>query len=157
MIAFRHIKNLVKKSLYCSISTVQKDGVPHCSPVGSVFLEDENRGYYLEMFTGAVQRAQSNNSHGCILVVNTSLLFWIKSLFKGYFPTPPAVRLLVKFGEKRPVSEVEEQRFRKRVRPLRMLKGHRLLWSRAEHAREFSIQKVIPVSLGKMTSVSYND
>lgn len=155
MIAFKHIKTLVKSSLYCSVSTIQ-DNIPHCSPIGSVYLESNQQGYYLEMFSTAVKKAHSTNPIGCILVVNTSLLFWLKSLFKGRFPTPPAVRLLVKFGNRRAASDIEQARFRKKVNIFKRLKGHKILWSRPSHIREFSVLKVIPVSLGKVTQEDYS-
>lgn len=156
MIAFRHIKNLVKKSLYCSIATVQ-EGIPHCSPIGSVFLNDDQQGYYLEMFTTAVQKSKEANPLGCILVVNTSILFWLKSLFNGKFATPPAVRLRVKFGERRAATDSEQENFRKRVNIFKRLKGHKIMWSKPSHVREFSIQAIVPVSLGKMTRNDYSD
>jgi len=156
MIAFKHIKHLVKKSFYCSIATVH-NGVPHCSPVGSVYLENDKQGYYLEMFTTAVQKSKATNPMGCILVVNTSVLFWLTSLFTGKFATPPAVRLLVEFGERRPTSENEKERFNKRVNIFKRLKGHGILWGRPAHVRTFLIQEIIPVSLGKMTQVDYGE
>lgn len=155
MIAFRHIKKLVRNSLYCSVATVQND-VPHCSPIGSVYLLNEHQGYYLEMFTQSVRKAQKNNSKGCILVVNTSLIFWLKSLFRGNFVTPPAVRLVVQFGEKRASTEEEQDKFRSKVSLFKRLKGHKIMWSKPSHVREFSVEKIIPVSLGKMTAVDYS-
>ncbi len=155
MIAFRHIKSLVKNSFYCSIATIQND-TPHCSPVGSVYLENEHQGYYLEMFTTAVRKANEPNPKGSILVVNTSMLFWLKSLFRGSFATPPAVRMLVEFGERRAATEAEQNRFRKRVNLFKRLKGHKIMWSKPSHVRVFSVQAVIPVSLGKMTNMDYS-
>lgn len=155
MIAFKHIKTLVKSSLYCSISTIQ-DNIPHCSPIGSVYLEDIQHGYYLEMFSTAVRKSQTSSPKGCILVVNTSLIFWLKSLIKGRFSTPPAVRLLVEFGHRREANSVEQTRFRKKTNLFKRLKGHKILWSKPSHVREFSVLKIIPVSLGKMTQVDYS-
>jgi hypothetical protein len=155
MIAFKHIKNLVKNSLYCSISTIQ-DNLPHCSPIGSVYLETTQQGYYLEMFSTAVKKAQSTNPYGCILIVNTSLVFWFKSLITGRFSTPPAVRLLVEFGDRRAANDLEQSRFRKKVNIFKRFKGHKVLWSNPSHIREFSVLKIISVSLGKMTQVDYN-
>jgi hypothetical protein len=114
------------------------------------------QGYYLEMFTQSAKKAQLGNSMGCILVVNTSLLFWLKSLFKGYFESPPAVRLIIKFGEKRESTQTEQDNFRRRVKLFRRLKGYKIMWSKPSHVREFSVEKVIPVSLGKMTAVDYS-
>ena len=156
MIAFKHIKNLVKSSLYCSISTIQGD-TPHCSPIGSVHLENTQQGYYLEMFSTAVRKSQKTSPKGCILVVNTSLLFWLKSLINGRFSTPPAVRLVVEFGDRRAANAIEQDRFRKKTNIFKRFKGHKILWSNPSHVREFSVLKIIPVSLGKMTQVDYSE
>ena len=146
---FKIIKDLVKNSLYCSISTITKDGLPHSSPIGSVYIENEDQGYFIEMFTKGF--VNQSGSKACILAVNTSLLFWLKSLIFGQFKTPPGVRLLVTLGDRREISDIERNRFRKRVRPFKKLKGHKLMWSSANYVRPFSIDKVIPVSIGKMT------
>ncbi|MDU0353263.1 hypothetical protein RS130_04360 [Paraglaciecola aquimarina] len=155
MIALKHIKNLVKNSLYCSIATSQNN-IPHCSPIGSVYIENIKQGYYFEMFSGAVAKCDDPQPLGCVLVVNTSLLFWLKSLIRGHFKTPPAVRLLVRFGEKRVATEIELTRFRKRVDIFKRLKGHKIMWSRPSHVREFEIQKILPITLGNMTKVDYS-
>lgn len=155
MIAFKHIKNLVKNSLYCSIATSQNN-VPHCSPIGSVYLENINQGYYFEMFSTAVAKKEETQPLGCLLVVNTSLLFWLKSLISGRFNTPPAVRLLVRFSDKRIATEIEQARFKKRVNIFKRLKGHKIMWSKPSHVREFEIQKILPITLGKMTKVDYS-
>ncbi|OIQ20676.1 MAG: hypothetical protein BM556_01690 [Bacteriovorax sp. MedPE-SWde] len=146
---FKFIKDLIKNSLYCSISTITKDGLPHSSPIGSVYVENEKQGYFIEMFTKGFVNQSGNKA--CILAVNTSLLFWLKSLIFGQFKTPPGVRLLVTLGDRREISDIERNRFHKRVRPFRKLKGHKLMWSNANYVRPFSIDKVIPVSIGKMT------
>lgn len=145
-----HIKNLIKNNLYCSVSTVSKEGFPHVSPIGSVYLQDQHQGYFIEMFSKSCQNHAGNKA--CIMAVNTSITFWIKSLFKGRFATPPAVRLLVTLEEKRAITPQEMARFHRRVRFFRKLKGYQLMWSSARFVRPFTVDKVIPVKIGKMTA-----
>ncbi|OUR96290.1 hypothetical protein A9Q84_07995 [Halobacteriovorax marinus] len=146
---FRNIKDLIKNSMYCSISTITKDGLPHSSPIGSVFLENEEGGYFIEMFTKSM--IDKSKEKACIMAVNTSLFFWLISLIKGRFNTHPATRLLVTLGEKRKITEIERAHFQKKVKPFKWLKGYKHMWSTANYVRTFTVDKVIPVSIGKMT------
>lgn len=146
---FRHIKNLIKNSLYCSLSVVTKQGYPHSSPIGSVYLEDEHKGYFIELFSKSCSDQAGNKA--CIMAVNTSMWFWLKSLFRGRFATPPATRLLVTIGERKKISAEEMSRFQRKVKPFRRLKGYQLMWASASYIRPFTVDKVIPVSIGKMT------
>ena len=146
---FRHIKNLVKNSLYCSVSVVSKQGHPHSSPIGSVYLQNEQQGYFIEMFSKSCATQVGNKA--CIMAVNTSIMYWLKSLFYGRFASPPATRLLVTLSERRKISEQEMAQFQRKVRPFRRLKGYKHMWSSASFVRPFTIDQVIPVSIGKMT------
>ncbi|PCJ15653.1 MAG: hypothetical protein COB02_17860 [Candidatus Cloacimonadota bacterium] len=148
----KQIKNLIKKSLFCSISTITKDGHPHSSPIGSVFLIDENRGYFIEMFTKSCSHRHPIQNKACIMVINTSPWFWLKSLFLGKFTTIPGVRLLVDLKEKRAGTDQEKQRFLKKVKIFSLLKGHKILWSSMGPIREFTVDKIIPLNMGKMTN-----
>ena len=146
---FRQIKNLIKSSFYCSLSIISKEGHPHTSPIGSVYLQNEENGYFIEMFTKSYGDQAGNKA--CIMAVNTSLIFWLKSLFSGKFATPPATRLLVTINERRKISEKERAHFQKKVKPFRKLKGYKHMWSSGQYVRTFTVDKVIPVSIGKMT------
>jgi len=146
---FKVVKDLVKNSLYCSISTISTEGHPHSSPIGSVFVEDETQGYFIEMFTKSFINQEGNKA--CILAVNTSLLFWLKSLIRGGFKTAPATRLFVTLGEKRKITDIERERFHKRVKPFKLLKGYKLMWANAHYVRPFTIDHIRPISIGKMT------
>jgi hypothetical protein len=143
------IKSLIKNAFYCSISTITSDGNPHISPIGSVYLENEHGGYFIELFTKSM--ADKSGAKACIMAVNTSPLFWIKSLIKGKFISPPAIRLLVTLGDQRKITNIEMERFQKKVKMFKWTKGHKLMWSKASYVRPFKVEKVIPVSIGKMT------
>lgn len=146
---FNQIKSLIKNSFYCSLSVISKEGYPHISPIGSVYLKNEESGYFIEMFTKSFGDQVDNKA--CIMAVNTSLLFWLKSLFLGRFATPPATRLLVTIKERRKITVKEMAHFRKRVKLFQRLKGYKHMWSSARYVRTFTVDKVIPVSIGKMT------
>src|SRR5690554_5767249 len=41
-------------TLYCSIATVNPDGTPHITPVGTVFLGEDQRGYFFDHYAQAL-------------------------------------------------------------------------------------------------------
>lgn len=149
MFEFKEVRDLVKNSFYCSISTIKEDGTPHISPIGSVFLTSEKEGYFIELFTTSFNGKETKKA--CILTVNTSLFFWIRSLFKGEFKTAPAARIYITIEDRRKISNIEMARFQKRVRFFKGLKGHTKMWSKANYIRPFKIDEIKPVSIGSMT------
>jgi hypothetical protein len=92
-----------------------------------------------------------HNNAICILAVNSSKLFWFKSLFKAHFDTYPAYRLYGEIGERREATEPEIRALKKRLKIIRRLKGHRYLWGNMKEVRELSFHKGEKINIGKMT------
>lgn len=149
---FKETQDLVVNSFYCSVSTVNREGIPHISPIGSVYLVNENEGYFIEMFTTSFRDKVGETA--CIMAVNTSLIYWLFSLIRGKFKTPPATRLSVTIGDRRKITEIERARFQKRVRPFKGLRGYTKMWSKTSFVRTFTIDQIKPVSIGAMTKNS---
>ncbi|MBD1581993.1 pyridoxamine 5'-phosphate oxidase family protein [Pseudoalteromonas sp. S16_S37] len=150
-------KATLQSSLHFSIASVDKHGLPHITPIGSLMLghlaEGQGHGCYFEMFTKNMSSNIDHNSTVCILAVNSSKWFWLQSLIKGRFYAPPAVRLLAQVGPLRKASDAEIQRWQKRVKPLSFSKGHRLMWRSMSHVRDVTVTEIKPVKIGKMTQV----
>ncbi len=85
------------------------------------------------------------------MAVDSGKRFWLASLTRGRFTAPPALRLTGTAGPRRPATPSEQQRWLRRVRPVRRLNGHRLLWGDLTHVRDLSFDTALPVRLGKMT------
>ena len=83
-------------SLHFSLASVNADGSPHVTPIGSVLLGEPGRGLYFEVFTRELPRNVHRDSRMCILAVNSSWGLWLRALWAGRFPHPPAVRLIVR-------------------------------------------------------------
>lgn len=77
--------------------------------------------------------------------------FWLKSLLRGKFQEPPALRLYGIVGIRRPASIQEIRRWQYRIGPLRILKGYKLLWKNLTHGREIQFHKFETVKMGQMT------
>ena len=87
--------------------------------------------------------------------VNVSKWYWLKSLFKGGFMTPPAIRLLVKLGDLREETNNEASVFKRKVSPFKWSKGYDLMWKEMSLIREFEILEYKPVFIGKMTKEQF--
>ena len=150
------IKPMFARAMYSSIATVNENGNPHVSPIGSVFLIDKSKGYYLERFTKSIPHNLKGNNIATIMSVNDGKWFWLKSLIKGGFSQPPAIRLVVKLGQLRKQTNNESESFIKRVSIFKLTKGYELLWKDMSHVREFEIIDYKPVFLAKMTRKQFN-
>lgn len=69
-------------SIYCSIATVNPDSTPHITPVGTVFLRDDQTGYFFDHYAEALGKNIDQNPDVCVMAVNAGRLFWFKSLLK---------------------------------------------------------------------------
>lgn len=150
------IKPLFAKAMFTSVATVTEDGMPHVSPIGSVFLLNKDKGFYFEKFTKNIPKNNQNTPYATLMSVNVSKWFWLKSLLKGQFKTPPAIRLLVKLGELREESNQEASAFKRRVNIFKRTKGYDLMWKDMSLIREFEIVEYKPVYIGHMTKAQFD-
>ncbi|MCB1582922.1 MAG: pyridoxamine 5'-phosphate oxidase family protein [Xanthomonadales bacterium] len=150
------IKPLFSQAVFCSVATVDPEGKPHVSPIGSVVLIDMNRGWFFQKFTKNIPKNTERCEYATIMAVNDGKWFWLKSILKGRFKKPPAMRLLVKLGALRPANEAESQKFKRRVGLFKRTKGYQLMWSEMSEVREFEILEYKPVYIGKMTAQQFS-
>jgi hypothetical protein len=150
------IKPLFAKAMFTSVATVTEDGMPHVSPIGSVFLLNKDKGFYFEKFTKNISKNSQHTPYATLMSVNVSKWFWLKSLFKGQFKTPPAIRLLVKLGGLREGSDKEDITFKRKVSLFKRTKGYDLMWKDMSMIREFEIVDYKPVVIGKMTKEQFD-
>ncbi len=150
-------RNAFRSSFHFSIATVNEDGSPHVTPIGSLILQDDRTGFYFEEYTTNLTRNLARDKRVCVMAVNSSKWALIKSFFLGKFITPPGVRLMGTAGERREATPAEQALFRKRVRKYRMFKGHDLLWSRLRHVREIRFDAFEPIRVGVLTRHMWKD
>ena len=130
--------NIVKKifkqsfssSFHFSIATIDENGKPYVTPIGSLILGKPGHAIYFEEFTNQLQKNLKTNKHLSILAVNSSKWFWLKSLLKGHFSEYPALRLQGEAGKLREATEVEVKLWRKRVKTVSFTKGHKVMWEK---------------------------
>jgi len=133
-------------TIYCSIATVNPDGVPHITPVGTVFLRNDQTGYFFDHYAESLGKNIDLNPNVCIMAVNSGRLYWLRSLIKGRFVSPPGVRLYGKASAIRPASAEEIEKIESRVKPIQFLKGARTLWSGFTHVRDIEFTSYKPIT-----------
>jgi len=151
--------NIVKKifkqsfssSFHYAIATVDANGNPHVTPVGSLILGEPGHAIYFEEFTHQLQKNLETNKYLSILAVNSSKWFWLKSLIRGQFSEPPALRLQGEAGIRREATELEVQLWHKRVKSVSFTKGHTIMWKHMGMVREIKFSNIVPVHIGSMT------
>jgi hypothetical protein len=134
-----------------SIASVDVENNPTVTPIGSLFLNNNQTGFYFEKFPSKLSKHAEQNKNICVLGVNSNRWFWTKSLFKVKFKEYPAVKLYGVLGKRRKATEEETNRLAKRMRLTNKLKGHTYLWSDMENIRELIFTKAEKINLGKMT------
>ncbi|CAL2076144.1 Pyridoxamine 5'-phosphate oxidase family protein [Tenacibaculum sp. 190524A02b] len=146
-----HFKKSRNENMFVSIASVNANNEPTVTPIGSLFLNDNQTGFYFEKFAAKLKSNCQTNKKICILAVNNNKWFWIKSLFTGEFSSYPGIKLYGELGEKRKALPKEEQAMQRRVRTAKMLKGHDYLWKEMCQIREIKFTKAEKINLGRMT------
>ncbi|UGT42576.1 pyridoxamine 5'-phosphate oxidase family protein [Nocardia yamanashiensis] len=135
-----------------AIASVDSRGRPHVTPVGTFFLRDDLTGFYFEQYTSTLAQHLNANPQVCVMAVDRSSWFWLRSLLEGRFSAPPGVRLYGTAGARRLATAAELELVAKTVKPARWLKGGRLLWSDFSHVRDISFTEFRPVRYPVMMS-----
>ncbi|GAC1377352.1 MAG: hypothetical protein NVS3B3_18380 [Aquirhabdus sp.] len=148
------IKSVVERgqasSIHCAIASVDSEGIPNVTPVGTVFLRDNQTGFYFDQYTNSLAKNLETNPNICLMTVNTRSSFWLKSFVIGRFISPPGVRLYGTVSALRPATQEELAKIGKRIKLTRWMKGSKLLWSDFTHVRDIHFTSFRPVTYPEM-------
>lgn len=126
----KHFNKSFKSNFHVSIASVDSDNNPTVTPIGSLFLNDNQSGFYFEKYPSKLPIHAKMNPNICALGVNSSTIFWLKSLFKGKFSNYPAIKLYGHLGQRRKATESETNRLNRRMKRTKGLKGNSYLWEK---------------------------
>ena len=146
-----HFNKSFRTNFHVSIASVDKDNNPTVTPIGSLFLTNNRTGFYFEKYPTKLPINGQNNPNICILAVNSSIWFWVKSLFKGKFNKYPAIKLYGQLGEKRKATDIEIKRLNNRMKSTKRFQGNMYLWGKMEDVRDISFTHAEKINLGEMT------
>jgi hypothetical protein len=141
-------------TLHCAIASINADGSPHVTPIGSVALGRPGEAYYLDVFNVSLGRNLDRDPRCEVMAVDSHLSTWLGALLGGRFTSPQGVRLIGTAGPARPATDAEVERFRRAVRPALLTRGGRALWGRSDRyrARDLAFHAVVPVRVPRMTA-----
>ncbi len=146
-----HFNKSFRSNFHVSIASVTSDNIPTVTPVGSLFLNNDQTGFYFEKYPTKLPMYSKINKKICVLAVNSNRWFWINSLFKGRFSSYPGIKLYGKLGEKRKATEIDIKRLNRRMKMTKGMKGHKYLWGSMTIVREITFTKAEQINLGEMT------
>ena len=146
-----HFNRSFRTNFHVSIASVDIDGNPTVTPIGSLFLNDNQTGFYFEKYPQNLPIHAEYNNRVCVLAVNSGKVFWLNSLFLGKFSRHPGIKLYGDLGKRREASEKEIQRLNRRMKATKGLKGNAYLWDDMMHVREVVFSTAEKINLGKMT------
>jgi hypothetical protein len=126
-------------SFHFAVASLGEDGAPHVTPIGSVVLGPPGQGLWIEEYASGLSRRLERDPRVCVMALNAGRWNLLKALWRGEVREPFGVRLHGTVGARRDATERELARFRRRVHPLRFLRGHDLLWGK--HLR--SVREVV--------------
>lgn len=136
----RNFRHGFATNLHVSVATVDAAGQPQVTPIGSFFLNrDGFSGFYFEIFTRSLPQNAATNPKVCIMAVNSSRWYWLKSLVLGKFATPPMTKIYGTLGERRPPTPAEVERGNRRLGRMKALPGGKKLFGNMAFVREVHV------------------
>lgn len=148
-------KQSFSSSFHFSIASVDESNKPHVTPIGSLIIGKPGQAIYFEEFTCKLKNNLKSNNNISVLAVNSNKWFWLKSLFKGSFSEPPALRLHGKAGKLRDATDAEVRLWKKRVKYVSFTRGHKIMWQRMSKVREITFTSIDPVHISSMTKKQF--
>ncbi|MCK5367648.1 MAG: hypothetical protein KAQ62_03820 [Cyclobacteriaceae bacterium] len=146
-----HFSKSFRSNFHVSIASVDSENNPTITPIGSLFLNKNLTGFYFEKYPSKLPIYAKINRKICVMAVNSSMWFWIKSLIKGKFNNYPAIKLYGELGQKREATKIEITRLNRRMKTTKGMKGNTYLWGDMKFVREISFKKAEKINLGEMT------
>ena len=142
-----------KYSFHCAIASVNEDGSPHITPIGSLILVEPGRGFFFEAFTVQLPRNLERDPRICAMAVDSSPFLWARALLGGRFPVPPSVRLMGVVGPRQRATAKEIGLWKRRIRFFRFMKGYGLMWADKylKYVRYIDFDTFEPADLRAMT------
>ncbi|MEF3695623.1 pyridoxamine 5'-phosphate oxidase family protein [Desulfolutivibrio sp.] len=151
------VERTLKTTGFCAMATVNPDGSPHVTPIGSLFLHSPGKAYYFEKFPKVMSRNLKQDQRICVLAVHGGFWRFLAALFRGRYTTAPGVRLIGRVGDQRPATEAEERLWRERIKAFRWFKGYHLIWDEMAQVRDIHFDSFEPVRVGLMTKGLWGD
>ena len=147
----KHFNWCFRTNFHVAIASVDKENKPTVTPIGSLFLDKNCGGFYFEKYPQKLPEHAEYNKNICVLAVNSSRWFWIKSLFRGKFKSYPGIKLYGVLSDRREATKIEISRLNRRMQATRWLKGNHYLWGSMVYVRDIQFTSAEKINLDAMT------
>lgn len=147
----RIVPRAIRSSLHCSIASLNPDGWPHVTPIGSFLPTEKGMGVYFDAFNAQLAANVDRDPRVTILAAHSGPIMWGRSFLKGRFVSPPGIRLVGTVGVQRRSTTQEVERFHRLVGRLLRTKGGQRMWGSLSLVRDVTIERVVPIWMGAMT------
>lgn len=135
---------------FCIFATINDDGSPRMAPYSSLILGENSKGFYFDHFSQHMTKNMDRDGKICVLLLNNSKWFWIKTVLFGRFDHAPGIRLMGTVGKRRDATREEIEAFKKPLRKLKPFKGYNPLWGVMEQGRDIFFESFETVKCGPM-------
>ncbi|MGS0526996.1 pyridoxamine 5'-phosphate oxidase family protein [Zobellia nedashkovskayae] len=71
----KHFNKSFSSNFYVSVASVDSENNPTVTPIGSMFLNDNQTGFYFEKFPSKLPKHAEENPNVCLLGVNSGRFF----------------------------------------------------------------------------------
>jgi hypothetical protein len=140
-----YVDQAMKATYYVALATVDPDGVPTVTPIGSLVLNADRTGFFLERFPRTLGRNAEQNKNFCFLAENTRKWQILQQVRKGgYF----GVKLTGVLGERRPATPADVTRINHRIRFTRRKRAEQMLLGDAPQVRDLTVTRGDAIILG---------
>ena len=150
------ISYICRKSMgNLAFATVNEDGTPHLTPIGSLIPRGDCSAFYFEQYPSRLPENLERDNRISVLAVDMRKVFWIPSFLLGHYTHPPAVRLYGRAGERREATTEEIAAFHKnpwvKLMSIFKLKGYQVAWKPMTHVRDIHFDSFEPCDMGTMS------
>ena len=76
----KHFIKSFQSNFHVAIASVDQNHLPTITPIGSLFLNNDQTGFYFEKYAFRLSRCAETNPNICIMAVYSNTWFWIRSL-----------------------------------------------------------------------------
>jgi uncharacterized protein len=150
------ISRICRKSMgLFAFGTVDPDGTPRLTPIGSLIPRNDCTAFYFERYPSRLPANLERDSRITVLAVDMRKTFWVLSFFLGHYTHPPAVHLYGTVGEKRPATPEELAQFRNHwlVKAISIVgrRGYKVGWEPLTEVRDIRFDSFEPCDMGTMS------
>jgi hypothetical protein len=139
-----YVDQAIKANFFVAFATVGAAGEPAATPIGSLVLNDDPSGVFMERFPRSLPAHADDNPNFCLLAENPRLPALLKQFRGDHWY---GLKLYGQFGAKRPATADDIDRFRRRLHLRWFRRAEHLLISGTVYARDVTFTRAEAIAI----------